>query len=85
MRLAAHDLHFTFARGDNKLKGFDAGGALLLNVECRNRTINPGYGHWGACPPGTFLLGDPATRHTPSFSATCIGTTPARPIASPGR
>ncbi len=68
MRLAAHDLHFTFARGDNKLKGFDASGTLLLNVECRNRAVRDGtYSHWGNCPPGTFLLGDPATRHTPAF------------------
>lgn len=67
MRLAAHDLHFTFARGANRLKGFDAAGVELVNVECRNRTINNGYGHWGWAPPGTFLLGDPATKHTPAF------------------
>jgi hypothetical protein len=68
VRLAAHDLHFTFVRGANRLKGFDASGALLLNVECRNRTVRDGtYSHWGNCPPGTFLLGDPATRHTPAF------------------
>ncbi len=69
MRLAKSDLHAVYSRSTNRLKLFESQGILLLSIECRNKTVRDdgNYGHWSPCPPGTFLLGQPALANTVPF------------------
>jgi hypothetical protein len=67
MKLLPHDLHLCFSEAEERLLGWDASHAKVLDVPARNRTVNAGEGHWGHCPPGEFLLGVPSPRHAPAF------------------
>jgi hypothetical protein len=69
MKLRKQDLHLVFYPSTNRLKTFDGQGVLLLNIEARNRTVanENRYGHWGPCPPGSFLLSEPVIANTPPF------------------
>jgi len=74
MTLGPHDLHFTFSRFSNRLKGFDHTGKLLINVEARNRTTRDGQlYHDGNCPAGVFLLGEPVPKHQAAFGPWFVG------------
>lgn len=74
MNLSKRDLHFIYSRSTNRLKAFDYRGGQLLDVECRNRTVNDGtLARWGNCPPGTFVLEPPVPKNTVPFGAWFIG------------
>jgi hypothetical protein len=67
MILQANDLHFVFSRSQRSLKAFDMAGTLRFGCEARNDTVNEGYGHFGHCPPGEFVLGVPVWKEEVPF------------------
>lgn len=52
-------LHLVFNRASDELKAFALDGSLAWSAPCRNNTVEPGFGHWGACPPGEYVLERP--------------------------
>lgn len=65
--LNSFDLHFTFSDSQKTLKCFDSAHKLRYTLECRNDTVNEGYGHNGKCPPGQYILGEPVFVNSISF------------------
>jgi hypothetical protein len=52
-------LHFVFNRATERLKGYAVDGTLAWEAPCHNETVNPGFGHYGECPPGDYHLAFP--------------------------
>jgi len=51
--------HFVFNRQSELLKAFASDGTDAWQAPCHNLTVNPGFGHYGECPPGDYHLGAP--------------------------
>jgi hypothetical protein len=67
MILELHDLHAQFNAAAERLQVYAAGGQEVFAAAARNRTVNPGEGHWGHIPPGEFKLGVPVPKNAIPF------------------
>jgi hypothetical protein len=68
MDLKPFDLHIIFNDDSDLLKLFDATGRLVIQCECRNRTVGGDqFGHFGRCPRGEFVLGVPVKKKSVPF------------------
>jgi hypothetical protein len=68
MNLQPHDLHLVFNPKTNHLAIWDANHHQVLACEAHNRTVADGQlGHFGNCPAGEFLLGEPIVKNTVPF------------------
>ena len=60
--------HIVFNRDTDVIKAFDeSNGTLKWTAQCRNVTVNDGFGHWGMCPPGEYKLDSPEIINPPEI------------------
>lgn len=67
MKIEPNDLHAEFNAAAERLQVYAANGKKVFDCEARNRTVNPGEGHFGHLPPGEFKLGRPVAKGTVPF------------------